>query len=78
MPEMMYREALNLALKEEMRKDSTVFMMGEGIAERRPLRLWLLTRRLELRIARRSEWGEERSLTFAPKSCPGARFRTTC
>jgi len=34
MPEMMYREALNLALKEEMRQDPTVFIMGEGIAER--------------------------------------------
>ena len=34
MPEMMYREALNLAMIEEMRRDPTVFMMGEGIAER--------------------------------------------
>ena len=34
MPEMMYREALNLAMFEEMRRDPTVFMMGEGIAER--------------------------------------------
>lgn len=32
--EIMYREALNEALKEEMRRDPTVFMMGEGIAER--------------------------------------------
>lgn len=32
--ELMYREALNEALKEEMRRDSTVFLMGEGIAER--------------------------------------------
>jgi len=30
----MYREALNEALHEEMEKDSTVFLMGEGIAER--------------------------------------------
>lgn len=30
----MYREALNEALKEEMRRDETVFVMGEGIAER--------------------------------------------
>jgi pyruvate dehydrogenase E1 component beta subunit len=30
----MYREALNLALKEEMRRDTSVFVMGEGIAER--------------------------------------------
>lgn len=30
----MYREALNQALKEEMRRDSSVFIMGEGIAER--------------------------------------------
>jgi len=29
-----YREALNEALKEEMRRDSNVFIMGEGIAER--------------------------------------------
>lgn len=34
MKEMMYREALNSALKEEMRADDTVFIMGEGIAER--------------------------------------------
>ena len=32
--EMMYREALNEALREEMRKDPLVFIMGEGIAER--------------------------------------------
>lgn len=32
--EIMYREALNEALKEEMERDSTVFLMGEGIAER--------------------------------------------
>ena len=31
---MTYREALNLALREEMRRDPTVFVMGEGIAER--------------------------------------------
>ena len=30
----MYREALNQALREEMRRDPTVFLMGEGIAER--------------------------------------------
>jgi pyruvate dehydrogenase E1 component beta subunit len=30
----MYREALNLALFEEMRRDPLVFAMGEGIAER--------------------------------------------
>jgi len=30
----MYREALNEALKEEMRHDPTVFVIGEGIAER--------------------------------------------
>jgi len=30
----MYREALNEALSEEMRRDETVFIMGEGIAER--------------------------------------------
>ncbi|MFC1614633.1 alpha-ketoacid dehydrogenase subunit beta [Gemmatimonadota bacterium] len=29
-----YREALNEALKEEMRRDTSVFLMGEGIAER--------------------------------------------
>jgi len=34
MAETMYREALNQALFEEMRRDSTVFVMGEGIAER--------------------------------------------
>lgn len=32
--EIMYREALNEALKEEMRRDPSVFVMGEGIAER--------------------------------------------
>jgi pyruvate/2-oxoglutarate/acetoin dehydrogenase E1 component len=32
--ELMYREALNEALKEEMRRDKSVFVMGEGIAER--------------------------------------------
>lgn len=31
---MMYREALNEALREEMLRDSSVFLMGEGIAER--------------------------------------------
>ncbi len=31
---LMYRDALNEALKEEMRRDLTVFCMGEGIAER--------------------------------------------
>jgi pyruvate dehydrogenase E1 component beta subunit len=30
----MYREALNAALREEMERDSTVFLMGEGIAQR--------------------------------------------
>jgi acetoin:2,6-dichlorophenolindophenol oxidoreductase subunit beta len=30
----MYREALNEALAEEMRRDPTVFVMGEGIAQR--------------------------------------------
>lgn len=30
----MYREALNEALREEMRRDPTVFLLGEGIAER--------------------------------------------
>ncbi|MHC4712047.1 MAG: alpha-ketoacid dehydrogenase subunit beta [Planctomycetota bacterium] len=30
----MYREALNEALKEEMRRDGTVFVMGEGVAGR--------------------------------------------
>lgn len=34
MAEIMYREALNQALFEEMRRDSTVFVMGEGIAKR--------------------------------------------
>ncbi len=32
--EIMYREALNEALKEEMARDDKVFIMGEGIAER--------------------------------------------
>ena len=31
---MMYREALNEALREEMARDETVFVMGEGVAER--------------------------------------------
>jgi pyruvate dehydrogenase E1 component beta subunit len=31
---LMYRDALNEALTEEMRRDDTVFVMGEGIAER--------------------------------------------
>ncbi len=31
---LMYREALNEALREEMQRDATVFIMGEGIAER--------------------------------------------
>jgi len=31
---LMVREALNEALKEEMRRDGRVFIMGEGIAER--------------------------------------------
>lgn len=31
---LMYREALNEALREEMQRDTTVFIMGEGIAER--------------------------------------------
>ena len=30
----MYRDALNEALREEMRRDKNVFLMGEGIAER--------------------------------------------
>jgi len=34
MAQKMYREALNAALFEEMGKDDTVFIMGEGIAER--------------------------------------------
>ena len=34
MAEMMYREALNRALFEEMERDPLVFVMGEGIAER--------------------------------------------
>ena len=32
--QLMYREALNEALREEMQQDATVFLMGEGIAER--------------------------------------------
>ncbi len=32
--ELLYREALNEALKQEMRRDPSVFVMGEGIAER--------------------------------------------
>ena len=32
--ELMYREALNEALREEMRRDARVFVMGEGVAER--------------------------------------------
>lgn len=31
---LLYREALNEALREEMRRDPAVFLMGEGIAER--------------------------------------------
>ncbi len=31
---LMYREALNEALREEMRRDASVFLIGEGIAER--------------------------------------------
>jgi pyruvate dehydrogenase E1 component beta subunit len=31
---MMYREALNKALREEMARDPSVFVMGEGVAER--------------------------------------------
>ena len=34
MAEIMYREALNRGLFEEMRRDPTVFIMGEGIADR--------------------------------------------
>ncbi len=34
MAEMMYREALNRALFEEMRRDPTVFVLGENIATR--------------------------------------------
>jgi pyruvate dehydrogenase E1 component beta subunit len=34
MAEIMYREALNQALAEEMRREPTVFLLGEGIAER--------------------------------------------
>ncbi len=33
MPVMMYRQALNLALREEMRRDPNVFIMGEEVAE---------------------------------------------
>ena len=32
--ELMYRQALNEALREEMQQDPTVFLMGEGIAKR--------------------------------------------
>jgi len=32
--EIMYREALNEALQEEMRRDPTVFLLGEGIGQR--------------------------------------------
>ena len=32
--EILYREALNEAMREEMRRDPTVFTLGEGIAER--------------------------------------------
>jgi len=34
MAEIMYREALNRAIAEEMRRDPLVFVMGEGIAQR--------------------------------------------
>jgi pyruvate/2-oxoglutarate/acetoin dehydrogenase E1 component len=34
MPEIMYREALNKAIYDEMKRDPLVFIMGEGIAER--------------------------------------------
>lgn len=34
MAEIMYREALNMALREEMRRDPLVFVIGEGIGER--------------------------------------------
>ncbi len=34
MAELLYREGLNQALFEEMRRDETVFIMGEGIAKR--------------------------------------------
>ena len=34
MAEMMYRDALRQALVEEMKKDPTIFIMGEGIADR--------------------------------------------
>src|SRR4051812_43852183 len=33
MPELMYREALNQALSEEMDRDSRVFLMGEEVAQ---------------------------------------------
>jgi pyruvate dehydrogenase E1 component beta subunit len=32
MAELSYSEALNLALREEMRRDPTVFVMGEDVA----------------------------------------------
>ena len=32
--EIMYRDALREAIDEEMERDSTVFIIGEGIAER--------------------------------------------
>ena len=31
MPEMTYADALNIAIKEEMRRDESVFIMGESI-----------------------------------------------
>ncbi|MBW2057230.1 MAG: alpha-ketoacid dehydrogenase subunit beta [Deltaproteobacteria bacterium] len=34
MAEMMYREALNMALREEMQRDPLVFVIGEGIGQR--------------------------------------------
>ena len=39
-----YSEALNEALREEMRRDPTVFLMGEGIAERGGI--WKVTENL--------------------------------
>src|SRR6059036_314092 len=33
MPELMYREALNQALAEEMERDANVFLMGEEVAK---------------------------------------------
>ena len=33
MPEITYREALNQALKEEMERDDSVFLMGEEVAQ---------------------------------------------